>query len=102
MLQEHSDVWHVGKESVDMRISRKAFAHVQSYFPECTVMIDDLEAHVQAAEANMFPQKKAEQEAWLQTVVRAILPKVSEKNWCRFIKFVFVTGSLCTKGVSTR
>lgn len=62
-----------------MRISRKAFARVQSYFPECTVIIDDVEAHVQVAEARMFPQQKVEQEAWLQEVVRAVLPKVSGK-----------------------
>lgn len=76
MLRDHSDVWHVGKESIDMRISRKAFARVQGYFPECAVIVEDLEAHVQAAEARMFPQKKAEQEAWLQAVVQAIGPKV--------------------------
>ena len=59
-----------------MRVSRKTFARVQEYFPECTVIIEDLEAHVQAAEALMFPQKKAEQEAWLQAVVQAVMPKV--------------------------
>lgn len=75
VLRDHTDVWHIGKESIDMRVSRNAFARVQTYFPECTVIIEDLEAHVQAAETMMFPQKKAEQEAWLQEVVKALLPK---------------------------
>ncbi len=59
-----------------MRIARKTFARVQEYFPECSIMVEDLEAHVQAAEARMFPQKKAEQEAWLQAVVQSVIPKV--------------------------
>lgn len=59
-----------------MRISRSAFARVQQYFSECIVIVSDLEAHVQAAERKMFPRKKAEQEAWLQAVVQAMLPKV--------------------------
>lgn len=80
VLRDHSDVWHIGKESIDMRVSRKAFVRVQTYFSECTVIIEDLEAHVQAAEAMMFPQKKAEQEAWLQAVVQAVMPKVSSVN----------------------
>ena len=59
-----------------MRISRSAYARVQSYFPECSVVVEDLEAHVQAAELQMFPQKKAEQEEWLKVVVQAMMPKV--------------------------
>lgn len=76
ILRDHSDVWHTGKESIDVRIARKTFARVQEYFPECSIMVEDLEAHVQAAEARMFPQKKAEQEAWLQAVVQSVIPKV--------------------------
>lgn len=63
-----------------MRIHKNAFAHVQRFFPECSVIIEDVEAHVQAAEQKMFPKKKVEQEAWLQAVVQAMLPKVSHKN----------------------
>lgn len=80
VLQDHTDVWHIGKESIDMRIHKNAFAHVQRFFPECSVIIEDVEAHVQAAEQKMFPKKKVEQEAWLQAVVQAMLPKVSHKN----------------------
>ncbi len=60
-----------------MRVKESAYARVESYFPECSVVVEDLEAHVQSAESKMFPQKKAEQEAWLETVVQAVLPKVS-------------------------
>ena len=76
VLQQHSDVWHTGKESIDMRIKGSAYARVQDYFPECSIVVEDLEAHVQAAESQMFPQKKEEQNAWLQSVVEAVLPQV--------------------------
>ena len=69
-------MWHVGKESIDMRIKGSAYARVQDYFPECSIVVQDLEAHVQAAEAQMFPQKTDKQDAWLQSVVEAVLPKV--------------------------
>ena len=61
-----------------MRVNKHAYARVQDYFPECAIVVEDLEAHVQSAESKMFPKKKVEQEAWLQTVVQAVLPKVSE------------------------
>lgn len=76
MLRDHSDVWHVGKESIDMRVRKSVFARVQRYFPECVVQVSDLEAHMQEAEKAMFPRKKAEQEAWEKAVVQAMLPKV--------------------------
>ncbi len=65
-----------------MRIQGSAYARVQDYFPECSVVVQDLEAHVQSAEAKMFPQKKAQQEAWLQEVVKAVLPQVSHTKLC--------------------
>ena len=76
VLRDHSDVWSMGKESIDMRVNRQAYARVQEYFPECTVLIADLEAHVQAAEQQMFPKKAKEQEAWIQSVVEAVVPGV--------------------------
>ena len=60
-----------------MRLKKSTFARVQTYFPECYVIVEDLEAHVKAAEAQMFPARKTEQDAWLQTVVQALYPKVS-------------------------
>lgn len=76
-LQAFSDVWHYGKESVDVRLKKSAFARVQKYFPECSIIVDNLEVHVQAAEVKMFPRKKTEQNAWMRTVVQSVLPNVS-------------------------
>ena len=72
----HSDVWNLGKDSVDLRIKASAFSRVQNYFPECSVIVSDLEAHVQDAENLMFPMKKADQEAWMKAVVQEAFPKV--------------------------
>ncbi len=83
VLVDHADVWHVGKESVDMRIDRRQFARVQAYFSECAIVIQDMEAHVQAAEAKMFPTKKAEQSEWIKAVIQAALPNVSQFHFGR-------------------
>ena len=76
VLMSHSDVWSHGKDSVDLRIKANAFSRVQRYFPECTVLVSNLEAHVQEAENLMFPMKKAEEEAWLEAVAQEAFPKV--------------------------
>ena len=80
ILQGHSDVWHIGKESVDMRLKKPVFVRVQKYFPECSIIVEDLEATVQEAEEKMFPRKKDDQDAWMKTVVQSVLPNVS--LWC--------------------
>lgn len=77
ILQSYSDVWYVGRESVDVRLKKQAFVRVKDYFPECSIIIEDLEASVQAAEVKMFPKKKAEQDAWTKIVVQSVLPNVS-------------------------
>ena len=72
----HSDVWKLGKDSVDLRIKASAFSRVQRFFPECNVVVSDLEAHVQEAEALMFPMRKADEEAWMAAVAQEAFPKV--------------------------
>lgn len=72
----HSDVWNLGKDSVDLRIRANSFSRVQHFFPECTVRVSNLEAHVQEAEALMFPMKKADEEAWINAVAQEAFPKV--------------------------
>ena len=72
----HSDVWNLGKDSVDLRIKSNAFGRVQNYFPECSVIVSDLEAHVQEAENLMFPMKKVQEEAWMETVAEQAFPQV--------------------------
>ena len=62
---------------MDLRIARKTFARVQSYFPHCNVIVQDLEATVQEAEAQMFPKRTREQDAWMKTVIQSVLPDVS-------------------------
>ena len=59
-----------------MRLKYHAFLRVQKYFPECSILVEDLEASVQAAEEKMLPRKKEEQDAWMRTVVQSVLPNV--------------------------
>ena len=73
LLSKNSDQWHVGENSIDLRMSQKIFATVQHFVPECSVVVQDLEAHVQAAEAQMFPRRRVEEEAWAQEVLGNIL-----------------------------
>ena len=49
VLMAHSDVWNLGKDNVDLRIKADSFARVQRFFPECSVVVANLEAHVQEA-----------------------------------------------------
>jgi hypothetical protein len=72
----HSDVWKLGKDSVDLRIKASAFSRVQRFFPNCNVVVSNLEAHVQEAEALMFPMRKADEEAWMAAVAQEAFPKV--------------------------
>lgn len=75
VLMSHSDVWKLGKDSVDLRIKANAFSRVQRFFPECNVIVSNLEAHVQEAEALMFPMGKADEEAWMAAVAQEAFPK---------------------------
>ena len=74
ILESRSDVWHRGKESIELRVKAQTFHSIRGYFPECSVVISNLESHVQRAEAMMFPAKNAEEEAWIQDVLGEILP----------------------------
>lgn len=69
VLERHSDVWRRGRESIDLRIRRAAYQKVSWYFPECSVIVENLEAHVQASELQMFPARKADEDAWTKAVV---------------------------------
>lgn len=81
MLQEHTDEWHIGEQSIDLRMSRRTFAAVQKYVPECHILIEDVEAHVQMAEARMFPARVQEEELWAQSVLEDLLKtKVTSYN----------------------
>ena len=81
LLQKNTDLWHVGEQSIDLRMSRRTFAAVQNYVPECYVLIENVEAHVQMAEAQMFPAKMQEEETWAQQVLQDVLKtKVSCVN----------------------
>jgi murein tripeptide amidase MpaA len=73
LLQQNTDLWHVGQDTVDLRMSRRTFARVQQYVPECRVLIDNVEEHVQQAEAQMFPARLQEEEAWAQSVLESVL-----------------------------
>ena len=46
---------------------------MQSYFPECWVLIEDLEAHVQEAENQMFPARMAEEDVWVQQILEELI-----------------------------
>ena len=79
LLSENSDKWHVGEQSIDLRMSRRTFAAVQKYVPECFVLIQNVEAHVQMAEAQMFPVRRQQKEAWAQNWEKAHLHE--SKTW---------------------
>ncbi len=66
-----------GPKTVDLRLKRKTFSRVQAYFPHCRTIVENLEVAVQAAEAQMFPQKLREQEAWMEAVVQSLNKDVS-------------------------
>ena len=73
VLMKHSDVLHMGQENVDLRIKRHNYMSVQRYFPECDVVIKDFEAHMQEAEAQMFPQQREDEEVWMQAVIDQVV-----------------------------
>ena len=74
ILEKYSDVWNREGESIDLRVKAQTFYSLRRFFPECSVVINNLEDHVQMAEATMFPAKKAEEEAWIQDVLDEVLP----------------------------
>lgn len=82
ILEKYSDVWRREKGSIDLRVKAHAFLSLRRYFPECSVVISDLEDHVQRAEAMMFPAKKAEEEAWIQDVLNEVLPSKQNLAEC--------------------
>ncbi len=71
-------MWHVGHETVDLRVDKRLFARVQRYFPECHIVVSNVETFVQEAEAQMFPQEMAKEQAWEEEVIAQTMPKVSE------------------------
>lgn len=73
VLMKHSDVLHIGQENVELRIKRHNYMSVQRYFPECDVVIKDFEAHMQEAEAEMFPQQREDEEVWMQAVIDQVV-----------------------------
>ena len=77
VLQAHADIWKLGKESIDLRVNKNMFARVQSYFPECTTIVANLESYMQEAEAQMFPANKDDEQAWIESVIQETIPRVS-------------------------
>ena len=80
LLQQNTDEWNIGDQTIDLRMSRRTFAAVQKYVPECYVLIEDVESHVQRAEARMFPARVQEQEIWAHTVLENVL-KTKVYRW---------------------
>ncbi len=57
---------------------------MKSYFPECWVVIRNVEEHVRLAEAAMFPARKDQEESWVQEVMEEVEPgKVSSYEGMR-------------------
>ena len=81
LLQQHTDLWHIGQTTVDLRMTRRMFAKVQKYVPECYVLIEDVEAYVQMAESQMFPARVQEQEVWAQSVLESVLKTKVRKRF---------------------
>ena len=80
LLQQNTDEWNIGDQTIDLRMSRRTFAAVQKYVPECYVLIEDVESHVQRAEARMFRARVQEQEIWAHTVLENVL-KTKVYRW---------------------
>lgn len=96
MLQQHSDEWHIGEQSIDLRMSQRTYAAVQKYVPECHLLIADVEAHVQMAEARMFPARVQEEEQWAQAVLEDLLKtKVSTNGNLRTFALFFLLCQCC-------
>ncbi len=76
VLQAHSDIWHVGKDTIDLRLNKRVFARVQKFFPECRVIVANVESFVQQAEMQMFPVRMADEQAWVEEVMAETMPKV--------------------------
>ena len=65
-LHDHlgSDLWSMGPDKTSVvRIKRAVFERVMASFPECAVMVNNLEAHVQRAEKQMHAAPEA---TWFQ------------------------------------
>lgn len=96
LLQQHTDVWHIGQATIDLRMTRKMFTKIQKFIPECYVVIEDVEAYVQAAEAQMFPARVQEQEVWAQSVLESVLKtKVKERSPIQATSAVYLVNTVC-------
>ena len=63
-------------------MSRKMFARVQGYVPECSIHIDNVEEHIKEAEAQMFPARLQEEEVWAQSVLESVLNTKVGVSYC--------------------
>ena len=71
ILARYVDVWDRGVGgSIDFRISRSLFSSIAEHFPECEVVLSDVEAFVQEAEGRMFPSKSLE--AWEEELMAKV------------------------------
>ena len=59
-----------------MRLRASSFSAVSQFFPECEVIISDLEAAMEEAETQMLPEGKGKQEEWMNAVIQEMLPVV--------------------------
>ncbi len=80
ILQAHkdTDLWHIGEDTVDLRMDRRLFARVQSHFLECHIVVSNVEALIQEEEAEIFPEATAEEQAWEQEAIAQTMSNVSE------------------------
>ena len=62
-------------KSIDLRLSEKSFESVARYFPECTVLIQDLEEHVRASEERMVASKE-KLKTWAVQVMEEMVSEV--------------------------
>ena len=80
VLRKHADVFHVGADqSIDLRLSQKSFESVERYFPECKVVIEDLEEHVRTSEERMVSSKE-KLRAWAQQVMEEMVSEQGVGN----------------------
>ena len=73
LLQQNTDTWHVGEQTIDLRMTRRSFAAVQKYVPECHILINDVESHMRMAEEQMFPARLQKEESWAHAVLQDVL-----------------------------
>ena len=66
------DVWKMGVDgSLDVRMNGRDFAHVQRHFPDCHVIVEDVEEFVRATEESLVSAQSTDA-TWFEKYVSVL------------------------------